>query len=34
MGTSALIGGLPVSGVEMRIGQNEIEVDREVAEQE
>ena len=30
MATSALIGGLPVPGVEMRIGQLEIEVDRVV----
>ena len=32
--TSALIGGIPVPGVEMRIGQMEIEVDRVVTTDE
>lgn len=34
MGMSTLIGGEPVSGSEMRIGNYEIEVDNEVNEQE
>ena len=34
MATSALIGGLPVSGVALKIGQMEVEVDRAVSSEE
>lgn len=34
MATSALVGGLPVPGVSLRIGQNDTEVDRQVTEEE
>lgn len=34
MATSALIGGLPVEGVELRIGSYDTEIDRVITERE